>query len=312
MITRKGKPDIIHSNERIHNKYSCYLYCDSVRDIVLLSPETNAPYLPAQLIVSPGIYKIGNNVVDMRKEGLYRLIFPNENNYQAIVYKNNLKTVLSSLAWIHAHGDVDNKLSVDQLSDKAVHDKVYLTCSRIAAFSCKVLNGLGYKTRTVGGIANEVRNGFDDEHTLLEVFDPIADNWLVADVDNNSVFKRKGGDTLLNFQEFREALYADNVEQVLLSRDVKFDISGFKSRQDYTMGFILERRNNIDQLLKWYKRIFKTMVIEDEYFNNSDTENIKKSHPHYAYRDSVTFINKYYPQLTSGNASENGVSQSHF
>lgn len=299
IIVHKKNYDPIHSNEHINSGYSSYLYCDTISDLVQIhSQQQVEPFLPSKLIITPGVYKVGSNVVDMRKEGLYRFIFPNENNYQVIVYKNNLKAVLSALAWMHTHGDVDNKFSVLQLSEKATHDKVYLTCSKIVAFSCAVLNRLGYRTRIVGGIANEIRNGFDDEHTLLELFDPASNKWIVADIDNNSVFRHKGSSALLDFHELRDALYANQVEQVLLSKDVKFDISGFKSKQDYTLGFIMERRNNSEQLLIWYKRIFKTMIIEDKYFNKGDTENIKKKHPQYIYRDSMSFIRKYYPLLS--------------
>lgn len=306
LINHKDKPDIIGNNGCVQDKYSCYLYCDTVNDInVLPSDGINTHFLPDRLVVSPGIYKIGSSVIDMRKEGLYRIVFPNENNYQVIVYKNNLKAVLSSLAWIHTHGNADNKCSAAELSTKAIHDKLYLTCSKIASFSCKLLNNLGYTTRIVGGIASDNRNGFDDEHTLLEILEPVSNKWMVVDIDNNSIFKRKDDNTLLNFHEFREALYADEAEQMLLSSDVKFDISGFKSKNDNTMGFIMERRNNSVQLLKWYKRIFRTMIIEQDFYSKLDIERIRKEHPDYKYCDSVSFVRKHYP--LSGYTPEHSI-----
>ncbi|MBS1772877.1 MAG: hypothetical protein JST82_08450 [Bacteroidetes bacterium] len=294
MMRNSNNTDVIYSNSKIQGKYSCYLYNDTINDIIISTVKENTPFLPQQLIIQPGIYKAGNNAIDMRKEGLYRIIFPEKNNYQIIVYNHNLRALLSALAWIHTHGDIDNKSSWTQLCDKATHDKIYLTCSHIADFTCKVLNAQGYKTRIVGGIASDMKNGLDDEHTLIEVFDKEANKWIVADIDNNSLFKSKNNETLLSFKEFRDALYTDNVKQVLISKDVKFDISGFKSLHNYTMGFIMERRNNSEQLLNWYRRIFKTMIIEKDFYSSSDPESIRNAHPNYTYYDSVALIKKYY------------------
>jgi hypothetical protein len=312
MIVPKNHSKATQVNSHIHKKYSSYQYCDTIYDITLLHQGVHeVELLSPQLIVKPGVYKIGDDVVDMRKEGLYRIIVLNNDNYQVIAYEKDLKALLSALAWIHTHGDVDNKLVAQQLSNKAIHDKIYLTCSKIAGFASDILNANGYKTRIVGGIASDSRNGFDDEHTLLELFEPKTNKWVVADIDNNSVFKRKGAGELLSFIEFRDALYANELEQVLLSRDVIFDISGFKSKDDYTLGFIMERRNNPVELLNWYKRIFKSMIIDHEFYSKLDTERIRKEHPYYTYLDSTSLIEKYYGEPLLGNASEHRIAQDH-
>jgi len=310
-ISFKSSSNVIKSNKSLHKRYSYYLYCDTVNEITLSPEIKNAPRLPDRLIVEPGIYKAGSSIVDMRKEGMYRLIFPDENNYQVIVYKHNMLALLSSVSWIHTHGNIDNDATAEELTDKALHDKIYLTCSRIANYANNVLERKGYNTRIAGGIAGDSTNGFDDEHTLMEVFDPVANKWIAADIDNNTLFKQKNSNTFLSFVEFREALYKDSLEFYPLSKDVRYDISGFKSKNDYAFGFIMERLHNKEQLAKWYKRIFKNMLLNGDVYTQHNMESIHKKHPEYTFSDSASFLQKHYG-IESGYAPQYSVAQHGF
>lgn len=301
--------DVINSNKALHKHYSYYLYCDTLNEITLRPEVKDAPLLPNKLIVYPGIYKVGSSIVDMSKEGMYRLIFPDENNYQVIVYNHNMLALLSSISWIHTHGNIDNDATAEDLADKAIHDKVYLTCSRIAGFACKVLAQQGYKTRMVGGIAGDSSNGFDDEHTMMEVFDPATNKWIVADIDNNSIFKLKDSTGFLSFSQFREALYNDNLEFYPLSKDVRYDISGFKSKNDYAFGFIMERLHNKEELAKWYRRIFRNVLVEGDVYTATDKDIIHRNHPEYTFSDSLSFQHKYYETELSGYTSQHSIAE---
>ncbi len=306
--------DVINSNKALHKHYSYYLYCDTLNEITLRPDVKDAPLLPNKLIVAPGIYKAGSSIVDMNREGMYRLIFPDENNYQVIVYKHNLLSLLSSISWIHTHGNIDNDATAEDLATKAMHDKVYLTCSRIAAFACKELTQRGYKTRMVGGIAGDSSNGFDDEHTMMEVFDPATNKWIVADIDNNSIFRLKdtNNGAFLSFAQFREALYNNNLDFYPLSKDVRYDISGFKSKNDYAFGFIMERLHNKEELAKWYRRIFRNVLVEGDVYTATDKDIIHRKHPEYTFSDSLSFQHKYYENEVSGYASQHSITQHGF
>jgi hypothetical protein len=301
--------DVIKSSKPLHEHYSYYLYCDTLKEVTLRPEIKDAPTLPDNLIVSPGIYKAGGSTVDMSREGMYRLIFPDENNYQVIVYKHNLLALLSSISWIHTHGNIDNDATAKELKDKALHDKIYLTCSRIAGFACKVLTQQGYKTRMVGGIAGDSSNGFDDEHTMMEVLDPATNKWILADIDNNSIFRYRDSTGFLNFAQFRDALYNDKLEFYPLSKDVRYDISGFKSKNDYAFGFIMERLHNKEELTKWYRRIFRNVLVEGDVYTASDKDVIHRKHPEYTFRDSLSFKHKYYEPTLSSYASQHSVTE---
>ena len=83
------------------------------------SQSKDGKNLPSQLIISKGKYMFSNKIYDLDKEGLYRFIHPGVINEQRIVFENNLDSLLSSIAWIHSHGNKDDKKNYTDILKKA-------------------------------------------------------------------------------------------------------------------------------------------------------------------------------------------------
>lgn len=295
----------------IDTEYSSYCNFDTIESVNLSRNVKNAVELPDQLVVKPGVYKLGNNVIDMNKEGLYRLLFPGYKNYQVIVYKDNIMSLLSSIAWIHTHGDNDDPNRFSDLCRIATRDKLYLTCSYISKFSRKLMGSLGIKTRIVKGMTLNKWNDFDNGHVLLEVFHPGLNKWILADIDNNRLFTEGSSDTLLSFVEMHRALYNNSLKFKVIAKDIRVDISRFKAENGISYNFMMERLNTDEMKLNWYKKVCEVVIIENNFYNSKDIQRLTDTSPSYSYLDSSSFIAKYY-EGPSGNAPEHRVTQNYF
>jgi hypothetical protein len=227
------------------------------------SAISEAPTLPEELIIAPGHYGIGDKIADMRNEGLYRFIAPPKWDRQVIVYRQSLLKLLGSISWIVTHGNSDNKKTNSELSQKAKTGKLYLTCGYITPFAKHILDSLGFKTRTVTGSATTQKNGFDDGHVLLEVFDPMSKQWMLVDLDNNLFFTAKGSNTALNLLQVRHSLAANELQFHYLSADVATDVSGFKDKNGYSYGLYAETLGSEQAKLEWYRRVLSSVCIDD-------------------------------------------------
>ena len=272
-----------------------YMVFDSIADLRPDSIDENkAMPFDGKLTVAPGIYKIGNEVLNMNGEGLYRALIPFKQNYQVIVYRNDVAKLMSSLSWIITHGTTDDNLPDDPLLNKAMHDKVYISCERACVFARNFLSKYGISSRIIQGRAIDKPNGFDEGHILLEVMIPETRKWTLFDLDNNAIFREAGKPEYLNLLEFKDALENGTLEVLPLSIDKKVDISQFKEG-DYSFSFYSESITASNEtLIKWYKRILGVVLIDNHYYNAAGTETLKKYSNSCVYLDKEAFRKKFY------------------
>lgn len=282
----------IKRDEAVINEPVCY-YCINEKVMSISMGAGQAPALPLQLIVPPGKYMVHGKTVNFENEGLYRVMAPILKNYQVIVYKNSLDTLISSVAWIVSHGNSNNTWSYEKLCDVAMSNKIYLTCNYISLFFKKMLTDLDYKARMVSAFTLNKHNNYNSSHVMLEVFHPQLNKWILTDVDNKCLFLNEEGQ-YLNLPEFREALYADKLQIKKISNSVHTDISGFKHKNNYSWGFLMEMLQGEGALKRWYKDVMDIIFVEDHFFDTAKMEAVKKHSSKYTYLEPATFFEKFY------------------
>lgn len=256
-IYLKNKPQITTINS---TNAEIMVYHYTKENIAKLSPQSTvkSQKLPDSLVITPGTYQINNQNFDFTKEGLYRILIVPEVNFQRIVYKNDIETLLSSLSWIDSHGTRDDDLKFKALEEKAKSEKIILTCGPISKFAQYILDKQKIPSRVVSGITQEKTNGFDDSHTMIEV--KIDSSWQVFDLDNNTYFTKNNQN--LNFQNLVNALNSDQEFEIRkLAYDSGIAIANFKDNNNYDYSLYGESILSTDHALKdWYKRVLGTVL----------------------------------------------------
>lgn len=121
--------------------------------------------LPDGLVIKPGFYRVENKVFNLSHEGVCRIIVPGERNYQRIVYKDNIKRLMSGIAWMATHGNADDDLGYEAQAEKALTSKLVLTCGVITTFAGNLLNSLSIPNRLVMSLTLDEWNNYDNGHT---------------------------------------------------------------------------------------------------------------------------------------------------
>jgi hypothetical protein len=250
--------------------------------------------LPDELIIKPGSYEFDGKVYDLTKEGLYRFIKPGQYNYQRIVFQNNVHTLMSGFAWMHIHGNRHNSLTEEELNKLALSDKVSATCGKISLWTKYNLDKLGIKSRRVAGLTLDEWNGYDNSHTLLEVYRKDLSKWVIYDLDNNLFFEIDSKP--LSFIEFNEAVLNNKLYTLKnLAKDENLDVYGYKDK-DYSYSFVGEYIQS--DLPHWYKRVIQVPLIEDNgeyfFFKSESKEKIEGYSGNFKYIDKKEFFKRFY------------------
>ena len=168
--------------------YLCRIDRKGVHDIPYekagTSQSTEVPLVPEQLIVKAGAYRLGDCILEMQFPGVYVMALAPKTNLMRIVLDEQ-DPVYSALlvCQVAGRGNADDGLSTEQLTSLCQNRFVSLTCGRLATLVKSILDKAGMRSRRVSTCTLLPRNGFNDGHELLEVFDPTLQRWLVVDVD---------------------------------------------------------------------------------------------------------------------------------
>lgn len=282
-------------NENRENAKVYRIVFNDVEDVKPIDKFDECKPLPNELIIKPGIYIYSGKAYKFDKEGLYRILIDGKIREQRIVFKDNITVLLSSIAWIHTHGNRDDGLPYFKLKEKAKHSKLFLTCGYISKFTHEILNELGVKSRIANGCTLHNLTGYDDGHVMIEVF--TDGKWILYDIDNNCYFEENK--TPLSFIEFWMALRNDeNFSIRYLAKDIRVDT-------EFPYLYYAEIKLTTERGLKnWYKRVVEVPRI---YYNGiyyyttmNEKEKEKYERLHNVkylltkYLDYKTFINTFY------------------
>ncbi|RAP27597.1 hypothetical protein DID74_00405 [Candidatus Marinamargulisbacteria bacterium SCGC AG-333-B06] len=258
----------------------------SLKDV---NSNTSTP-LSDNLFISPGFYSIKNNIYDFNKEGLYRIMSPGNGVFiHKIVFTEDLDALLSSLSWLTNHGNVDDKLTNKLLIKKLHNDKIYVTCGIISQLAVKILKEKGFKARFVMGMAKPSNwNSYDNDHSLIEVFNERYEKWVLYDLDNNFYFVNEKG-LPLSLIEAISNISNGNYKLIPLSNDIKvYDMKKFNLFSEVIV-------NNIDT---WYKRCMLIPLIKRSnkiyFYNKEFKKDLLSYSSQFYFKDKDDFMDLFY------------------
>ena len=285
-------PGISNNKSLVH-----YALFDKIQEISE-SQSKKGKNLPAQLIISKGKYMFSNKIYDLDKEGLYRFIHPGVTNEQRIVFENNLDSLLSSIAWIHSHGNKDDKKNYTDVLKKARNSKIFATCGSVSEWTVRFLKERGFRVRVVAVLTLDDWNSYDNGHILIEVFKEELKKWVVYDIDNDAYFTKDGNP--LSLIEFTKQVRDDKYDINFIAKKNDIDTSNFFDKENnYDYSFLIEARFlDQDTRRKWYKRVFQVpMIVDDKYSYFFDKENKTKIMTYssfYRFLDENEFLSRFY------------------
>lgn len=195
------RPGVRRASSPVEPHQRCFYFNGGTSKEVLPVNKRTELSLSDSLIQLPGLYQYNEFVYDCSQEGLYRFINPGIDTSQRIVYENNIPSLLSSIAWITAHGTADESLSIENMTRRAKTSKLRLRCGYITTWAMSLLQSVGlrygYDYRVARCLTGETPNGYDDGHVMIEV--KVNGSWGLWDLDNNMIFKKDG--VQLNLKE---------------------------------------------------------------------------------------------------------------
>jgi len=267
---------------------------DSAKEIVPID-GVEANDLPADLVIKPGLYRVYGKIYNLDQEGLYRFLWPIQENQQRIVYSKDVDALMSGIAWIYSHGNEDNEKSFSELKQKALKFKLNGTCGAITQFAQKVLASQKIESRQAIGLTEEKLTGFDDSHVMVEA--KVNGSWKLYDLDNNTVFLKQ--DKFLNYLEFFNSLALNDYQIKKIAQDTPLAVDNFKDKKngyDYSL-YMEEKLYNEISLRDWYKHVIQIPMIKEGssiYFYHGTEEKAEAFDKKIIKLDEEGFLKKFY------------------
>lgn len=199
--------------------------------------------LPGSLVVPPGIYCFCGASYPCDYSGLYRFSKPQRANRQRVVYANDDPINFAlSLSLLSIRGNRDDCLSEHKLRDEAGKRLLSLTCGPLSRFCITVLQSYGVSCREVGVHTLEQSNSYNNGHTLVEVWDPGKDSYVLVDVDKKCLYKEHGRH--LNLIELVHSYKSGNHPEIVCAANASMvDFTNFVERSSGFNYQFLEMAN---------------------------------------------------------------------
>jgi hypothetical protein len=248
------------------------IYFISGNQLVHVAPQTGlsesvfSDIKKTGLIVEKGSYRFGENIYRLENEGLYFFADPLKQNEMRIVLGNDVveNSLLISNAIVRGNKDDEKKSSI--LTEQALHRFLILTCTYACFFVRELLSAKKFDSRVVMTLTTEMENGYNDGHTLLEVYDDASKKHVLIDVDKKCFFESHDGEKM-DLLSFCSAINLGTEIKIRSAANFpKVDWSGFSAYNNgYNFQFI-EQMFGFDQQqqIELYKRICNLPVIREE------------------------------------------------
>src|SRR3989344_7449080 len=155
-----------------------YAFLNNI-EYISSSGQENSKDLPNSLIIPKGKFFFHDEGYELKKEGLYRFVYPGIENQQRIVYEADLDALLSGIAWVYAHGNSDDEREFSHIMKKALQSKIFATCGSISNWTCNLLKTKSIKSRVVASLTLDDWNSYNNGHIMIEVFREDLKKWVV-------------------------------------------------------------------------------------------------------------------------------------
>jgi hypothetical protein len=240
-----------------------------------------------KLVIEPGLYEIDGKSY-LLSEGLLRVVRPGGKNDQRIVYSQDVDKLLSSISWIHSHGNRDDGYGYKKLNRLATRQKLYLTCGPASDWAKTLLGSLGIEARVVTTLTLGELNQYDNGHTMLEVK---RGKWELYDIDNQNYFYKGHRLSLMEFLKVNQTGEYEIRKLSLSPVDGKLKVV-----DDYDYSFYTEAVSA--DIKGWYARVAQVGMIENEgkyYFNDiPERDRVKEYSPLYIGLPDPEFRRTFY------------------
>ena len=250
--------------------------CGSHRE-VLQPTEADGPDLETLGLVVSGVshVRFRGQAYSVEREGVYRFAVIPETVRCLISLPEErpLIPLLRALACVQIHGNRYDGESVEQLKERLLREPwLSITCGTIAGLSVSILQEERFRARRVGALTLDEWNTYDNGHALLEVFDPEAGKWMLADVDMGLLFRK--GETFLSAYEFWQAVARDEQPEFFVLSDKEIDPffmspGGF----NYSLWMRWKMRDE-GGTWDWYRHIFQVPCIIREGAEDEPTQRV--------------------------------------
>jgi hypothetical protein len=263
--------------------------------------------------------KFANRYYYLDREGLYRfwdwgrirleeskgkprLLSKRRDHSSVILYRRDLMTLLHSLAAVHVHGYAHTRASYEQKLQAAKAGSLSTICYETGMFLCRLLGEMGLRARFVMGMRHRgCYNVYDNGHSLIEIYWPGMDRWVLADVDLHCMFLRNG--RYLSLLELYETLRQGRPLEIerlapgcMGSIDTTDNVAG-----RFSYPLYIEAIFGDDALMKqWLSTCFASLGIEDQgcywYFSDipSERPRLAKYMKDYRVIDKARWIRRFY------------------
>lgn len=257
------------------------------------SDERGRP-LPDELFVSPGNVEIDNKVFALNDDGIYRFYRLPGISEQRIVCQGGIDSLLRMIGYLWAYGNPSRNES-RTLYESLTKKVSVASCTELAFLAQKILSSASFESRVVVTVTSKDWGGYDDGHTMLEIFSEDA-GWFVYDPSFNCCFISKK--KRLSLIELVNALHQG---EVYLE-----DLPGNCGHRNYALnghdlGFWVDQRMlSREMLIDWYRRIGAVPLIckDNNYYYPCHTpamERIEQHFSQYHAMDQKTFMDEFYP-----------------
>lgn len=162
--------------------------------------------------------------------------------------------VLDTVTQVHLHGYKDNYVSTAKAIEICKKRKLHMTCQPICYFTRDILSSHGISARPVHYVTAEKRNGWNDGHCMLEVWD--NERWVLVDMTTRLVFEKDGA--LLSAKEFLRPDF-NEIHPIRFSDALVLAYGDLVYNKIDLTQWLESTFLNEYNLKNWYSRICQTM-----------------------------------------------------
>lgn len=223
------------------------------------------------IVARPGRYTVTASSIDGRtkswtvtatRPGVYRFFAPGIGGSQFVVWwpALGIPSLMSFIGAAYTHGNRDDNRSIADLRRVITDRRISVTCGTISRLLKNILSDLGSESRLAYSITTRSKNGLDDGHIMLEVWE--ANKWVLYDPDSRTMFgtKQKPLSVADLDSNFRPNVYKNITP---LGPPLTLDHFGFVDSSGVDLSFLEERsRVSAKALGKWYRRVLGRVGVE--------------------------------------------------
>lgn len=228
------------------------------------------------------------------EQGLYRIFSSSKKiNFQFLVKGNFFLEDMKNCMYFFARGNYDNPLLHETKLEILKKRKLIMTCSSVSRFMKLFIESYysSIKVRIIYFLTEKKYNGYNDGHTILEIYCNKREKWIVVDF-TRSCFYLKNNIYLSAY----ELLNVNNITTDIYN---KFPIDLRFQEKNLNYIFFEEYSYSEEGTNEYIKRIFNILIIPsyNKVYTISSIKNlkkVKKIYPNIILLDKKEFLDKFY------------------